>query len=87
MPPTPRRAGALGGRDSQRHAMQPRRYRAATADRLRPDRQNQESCLEGVLDLVPIAEHAPADVQHHRAVSNQKRRECSLGGLVAFAPA
>jgi hypothetical protein len=44
--------------------------------------QGNESRLEGVLGVVPVAKHAPADAQDQRALSPHQGRE---GGLVTLA--
>ena len=75
----------LRGRDPQRHSVQPGRHRTPTTDRPRPDGQDQERGLEGVLDLVAIAEHGAADAEHHRPVSGQQGGEGKLGRLVVVA--
>jgi hypothetical protein len=41
--------------------------------------------LEGILSVVLVAQHRPADPQHHRAVPFQVRRERELGPLSAPA--
>ncbi len=89
----PPRAAASGPHAS---APRPRRARPRRATRTppnpddgstAPDRQDQERRLEGVLDLVPVAEHGSADAKHHRAVPSQEGRERQLGGLVVLVQA
>ena len=43
--------------------------------------QDQERGLEGILGVVRIIQHAPADAQHHRPMPLHQDREGQLGGL------
>src|SRR5262249_25568077 len=54
----------------------PRRDRGGLAD------EDEERGLEGVLRVVDVADDAPADVEHHRAVAAHQGRE---GRLIAPA--
>ena len=76
------RAGTLGGGDSHRHAVQPGRHRPAPADGMRPDRQDQECGLEGVVNVVGIGQRGAADAQDHGPVSGHEGGEGQLGRLV-----
>ena len=40
--------------------------------------QEQEGGLEGVLRVLDVPEHAPADGEHHRPVPPQQQGECFL---------
>ena len=45
--------------------------------------QDQERGLEGILRVVRVGEHAPADAQDHRPVPLDQDREGQLGRLAA----
>ena len=60
------------------HAVQPGADRLALADRAGLAEQDQECRLERVLGLVRVAQDAPADAQHHRAVQGHERGERRL---------
>jgi hypothetical protein len=70
-----------------RHALcdpeQPARDRPAGADGPGPVGQDEEDGLKGILCIVRIVKDAPADTEHHRAVSDHQLLEGRLGGLVA----
>ena len=65
---------------SARNPIQPRGQGIRATDCGRLARQHEEDGLEGILGRVGIAEHPPADAQHHRAVPRHQRSE---GILVA----
>jgi len=48
------------------------------ADRTGLSGEHQESRLEGVLGIVPVAEHAPADAEHQRSVPADQRGKGAL---------
>src|SRR5262249_25035286 len=58
----------------------PQRRRFANGRRLASE--DEEGCLESVLGVGLVAQHAAADVKHHRAVTEQERVK---GGLVSLA--
>ena len=62
-------SGAVGD------AVQPAAQRGGPPDRPGFARQGEESDLEGVLGVGLIAQHGPADVEHHRPVAAQQRLE------------
>ena len=70
-----------GGRDVVRHAVEPGGQRIPPPDRSRLAGQDEEGGLEGVLGVVHVTEHAPADAEDHRPVSFHQRGEGQLGGL------
>ncbi|XBH05237.1 hypothetical protein V5E97_04245 [Singulisphaera sp. Ch08] len=73
--------------DPQRDAVQPAAQGVAIADRAGPAHQNQECGLEGIRDVVRVAEDAPADVQHHRPVADHQLLEGRLSlRMMAFEP-
>ena len=73
--------------DPQRDAVQPAAQGVAIADRAGPAHQNQEGGLERILDVVRVAEDAPADVQHHRPVADHQLLEGRLGlRMMDFEP-
>ena len=81
--PAPQRAGSGGGRDAVGHAVEPGSQRIIHAKRPSLACQDQEGRLERILSVVMVAENAPADVQHHCAVSAYKRREGNFRVSVA----
>ena len=74
-------------RDPIRDLAQPAAQDLALADRAGSTGQDQEGGLERILDLVRVAEHAPADAQDHRPVAQDQRLEGGLGRLAAPASA
>ena len=66
--------------DAPGHAVQPAGQRRPPADRGGLPGQNKEGGLEGVLRVLVMAQHAPADPHDQRAVAPHQRGE---GGLVA----
>jgi hypothetical protein len=60
---------------------QPAGQRLALADGGRPAGQDQKGGLEGVLPVLLVAQHGPANVQHQRPVPAQQ------GGEGAVVPA
>jgi hypothetical protein len=48
--------------------VQPRTQRFSPMQRTGLASQHQEGCLEGILGMVLIAEHAPANAEYHRPV-------------------
>ena len=57
------------------HAVQPGPDRFAFADRASLAKQDQERRLERVIGLVWVAQDAPADAEHHRAVPLDQQGE------------
>ena len=76
--PLPARLGPRPHRHPSGDAVQPGPQPAGVADRAGPLHQHQERRLEGVLDVVRVAEDPPADAQHHRAVQCHQRVEGRL---------
>ncbi len=62
-------------RDPVRHAMEPGPDRVATPDRPGLADEDEERRLEGILDIVAVAERAPADGQDHWPVPLDKHLE------------
>ena len=46
--------------------------------------QFQERCLEGVLGVLPVAQHPPADAQNHRPVPMHQFLERRLGVVASL---
>ncbi len=44
--------------------------------------QDQERGLEGVVSVMGVAKHGPADAEHHRPMTMDQRRERQLRGLI-----
>jgi len=65
--------------------MQPRPDRTTPPNRPRPACEDQERRLEGILGIVPMAEHRAADAEDHRAVPRQECGEGQFSHLVVFA--
>ena len=61
--------------------VQPGAERIPHPEPARPLHQDQERGLEGVLGVVRVSQHAPADPQDHRPVPLHQDREGQLGGL------
>jgi hypothetical protein len=47
--------------------------------------QGNEGRLEGILGVVPVAKHAPADAQDQRAMPAHQSDECGLVTLIGKA--
>ena len=62
-------------RDPRGRAEQPARHRLPLLDRARPPDQCEERRLKGILGVVRVVEHAPAEPQHHRPVPRHQRLE------------
>ena len=58
--------------------VEPACRRVLTPDRARPPGEDEEGRLEGVLGLVSVAEHAPADAEDHRSVAEDQHPEGSF---------
>ena len=69
------------------HAVQPGADRLALADRAGLAEQDQERRLERVVGLVRVAQDAPADAEHHRAVPLDQQGEGRLHLGVPSRPA
>jgi len=69
-------------RNAVRHAEQPACDRPVPANRPRPMRQHKESGLEGVLRIVRVPQHAPANTEDHWTVTDHKLLECRFRRLV-----
>jgi hypothetical protein len=78
--PAQRSLGARPERDALSDAMQPATDRLLLADRGSPADEDEERGLEGVLGVVGVAQHPPADTQDHRAVAAHEGLE---GALIA----
>ncbi len=79
-------AGGVGpgtGRGPVGDLMQPGAERIPHPEPARPLHQDQERGLEGVLRVVRVGQHAPADPHDHRPVALDQDREGQLGGLAA----
>jgi hypothetical protein len=63
------------GRRPQGDAVQPTADRVTSADRAGLLGEHQESRLGDILGVMKVAEHIPADVQHHRGVPLDQGRE------------
>ncbi len=74
--------GRLGlGRDPQGDAVQPAPERFRFLDRSSLPGQNQERGLAGVLSVMVVADHLPADEENHRRVAFHQGRKRGLGGI------
>ena len=62
---------------------QPARDRPAPADGPGPVGQDEEDGLKGILRIVRVVKNAPADTEHHRAVSDHQLFKGRLRGLIA----
>ena len=72
--------GDLGlGRNPKRDPVQPGAQRVTHPERARLAHQHQKRGLKRILDVVRVAQHAPADSQHHRSMPLDQRRERRLG--------
>ena len=71
------------GRDAGGDAVEPVPDRVAIADRSKSLDQHQERGLEGVLGVVRVIQHVPADPHDHRAVPRDERLERGFGVLEA----
>ncbi len=56
--------------------MKPVAKQVRITDRPRPECQNQEDGLEGILGVMVITEELPADAEHHGSVAPDNAREC-----------
>ena len=63
------------------HPMEPGADRVADPEPAGLPDQDQEGRLEGVLRVVRVGQHAPADAEDHRAMPLDQGREGQLGGL------
>src|SRR5439155_23263691 len=68
-----------------RHLVQPTADRPAPADGAGLADERQESGLEGVLGILPVAEHSLADTEHHRSVPPDQHLERRLVALSSEA--
>jgi hypothetical protein len=62
-------------RDAGGDAVEPGGQRRPVADRRRPAEQDEERGLEGVVGVGGVAEHPPADAEHHRPVPADEHLE------------
>ena len=81
-PPSCGRPGSGG--DAVGDAMEPGAQRVSNPERARLLDQGQEGGLEGILDIIRIAECIPADAEDHRPVPLDQGREGQLGGLAVL---
>ncbi len=73
--PAAERPGPGPPRNAEGHAVKPARQKISVPDRRRLADQHQERRLESVLDVPRVAEHPPAEAQHHRPVQVHQRLE------------
>jgi hypothetical protein len=75
------RPGACGGAEG--HLVQPGAQRIAHPETAGLLDQHQEGRLKGVLRVVRVGQHAPADSQDHRSMPLEQRGEGEVGSLAS----
>jgi hypothetical protein len=78
---TSSRGRASTQRNPPSHAVEPTRGRLSLADRAGTEHEDQESCLDGILRLVLVAEDRAANAQDHRAMPFNQGREREFGRI------
>ncbi len=66
------------GRDPEGHSVKPGTERVSDPERARLADEHQESGLEGVVDIMRVAQHSLADAEHHRPVAFSQSCESGL---------
>jgi len=75
------RAGSRPDRDPMGNSVQPVAHEVAVADRTRAPNQDEESGLEGILDVLIVTENSSANTQDHRPVPRHQGGERHLVAL------
>jgi hypothetical protein len=81
MPPSAGGGRASARRGPEGHLMEPGTERVAHPETRGFLDQDQKSGLEGILRVVRVGQHAPADPQDHRSVPLEQDRERQRGSL------